>query len=294
MNEEQTWPEVNSVLILVDFSAIAYACWATAEAAEKAGKESLAQHMSTCHLCTPAAGLLPHSLCDTAKLIKQYDPHEVLKTNLRMKMSTIEEHTGEPPGRYVMVLDSHAKWKYDLFANYKGDREERFNPRPEAEAYLREAFPSMQWVRAPGNEADDAIAALVKANKAQRAIVIVSGDKDLWQLLEPKVKLFNSVTKKFLDLETVAKKFYGLQPKHIRLAKALWGDPSDSLPNVAPRQQKQLVPLILESDGGLGALVNLRGKVSEKCFGMLQVGQVQVVKNWKLAGLNPDVQLEWC
>lgn len=297
----EEWPEAKSVLILVDFSAIAYACWASAEAAEKSSKEALAQHMDTCanrsnveccHHTLPEG--LPDVLCATARLIKQYDPHEVLKTNLRMKMATIEEHTGESPLKFVMVLDSHAQWKFDLFPSYKGDRVQRFNPRPEAEAFLREAYPAMQWVIAPGQEADDAIATLVKANRGQHPIVIVTGDKDIWQLWGPGVKIFAPVTKKFLDADTIAKKFYGLRPHHIRLAKALWGDTSDSIPNVAPRQQKQLVPLILAGQGGLDSLTNLREKgVSEKCLAMLSEAKQQVVTNWKLVGLNPDCNLEW-
>lgn len=285
---EQAWPEAGSVLILVDFSAIAYACWATAERAEEAGREALVAHASMCGACCSAGP------CAARAAIKQYDAHEVLKTNLRMKMATIEEYTGEPANRYVMVLDSHPKWKYDAFPGYKGERDkDRHNPRPEAEVFLREAYPGAQWVCSPGNEADDAIATLVKANKAQRAIVIVSGDKDLWQLLEPRVKLLNPVTKKFLDLETVAAKFHGLEPKHIRAAKAFWGDPSDSLPNCAPRQQKQLVPLIKSAEGDLSKLGNLKAQVSSVCWSHLQDNAKQVAINWKLAGLNQDAPLEW-
>jgi 5'-3' exonuclease len=292
VTQETTWPEANSVLIIVDFSAVAYACWATAENAQQAGQEALQEHLSRgCAFCTTAPGGALVTAC--AEAPKQYDAHEVLKTNLRMKMSTIEEHTGEPANKYVMVLDDHPKWKYDLFPEYKGEREVRFNPRPEAEAYLREAYPGAQWVRSPGNEADDAIAALVKANKAQRAIVIVSGDKDLWQLLEPRVKIFNSLTKKFLDLEKVAEKFYGLEPHHIRAAKAFWGDSSDSLPNCAPRQQKQLVPLIREAAGNLGAMQGLQSKVSKACWDHLVKNAQQIATNWQLAGLNLDAPLEW-
>lgn len=284
------WPESSSVLILVDFSAIAYACWATAESAENAGKESLAQHIVTCSVCAAVGESAP---CEASKLIKQYNAHEVLKTNLRQKMSTIEEHTGEVPNNYVMVKDTHPKWKYDLFPAYKGDRPARFNPRPEAEAYLREAFPGMKWVSSPGNEADDCIATLVRVNKGHCAIVIVSGDKDLHQLYEQRVKVFNPVTKRFLDLDGVAKKFYGLGPRHIRAAKAFWGDPSDSLPNCAPRQQKQLVPLIQEADGDLFKMVDLQKRVSETCRQHLIKNHEQILINWKLAGLDSEVEIQW-
>lgn len=289
-----SWPEAGSVLIIVDFSAIAFACWATAQRAQEAGEESLKQHALLCE-ASKLAGPENHPAdCEGTKLIKQYDAHEVLKTNLRLKMATLEEHTGEPASRYVMALDCHAKWRFDLFPGYKGDRDpNKYNPRPEAEAFLREAYPDMQWVRSPGNEADDCIATLVCANKAQRAIVIVSGDKDLWTLLEPRVKIFAPVTKRFLDLETVSTKFYGLEPRHIRLAKSLWGDPSDSIPNCVPRQQRQLVPLIKDTNGDLNQLTNLKGRVSNKCWELLQRNAGQIAQNWKVVGLNDNVDLEW-
>lgn len=289
MTNEQAWPEAGSVMVVVDFSAISFACWYSAERAQEAGKESLQNHISVCGACTPTA------VCEHGQRITQYDAHEVLKTNLSLKMATIREHTGEEPGKFVMALDSHATWRYDLFPNYKGDRDPtKYNPRPEAEAFLREAYPGMQWVKSPGQEADDVIATLVQANKAQRAIVVVTGDKDLHQLLEPRVKVFNPITKRFLDLEKVAKDFYGLGPQHIRACKALWGDNSDSLPNCAPRQQRQLVPLIQASGGDLLKIGDLQKSVSSICWGHLQANFKQILINWKLAGLNSDVPLEWC
>jgi 5'-3' exonuclease len=153
----------------------------------------------------------------------------------------------------------------------------------------------MQWVIAPGQEADDAIATLVRANRGQRPIVIASGDKDLWALFDPPaVRVYNPITQKYLEPEKVGEKFHGLEPKHIRVAKAFWGDPSDGLPNVAPRQQKQLVPLIKSTDGDLMAVLALAGQsVNERCLVLLNDNMNQVLLNWRMAGLNDDVHLEW-
>ena len=285
------WVETPKALVLVDFSAIAYACWATAERAEAAGKEALGNHVLACPLCRDP------SLASGCQLQpKQYDPHEVLKSNLKMKLATIVEDTPvTEPYELVMVLDSHPKWKYDAMPDYKANREERFNPRPEAEAFLREAYPSMQWVKAPGQEADDAIATLVRVNRGQRPCVIASGDKDLWALFDPPhVRVYNPITQKYLEPEKVGEKFHGLEPQHIRAAKAFWGDPSDGLPNVAPRQQKQLVPLIKAANGDLMKVIELAStQANEKCRDLLLSNVDKVFLNWKMAGLNDDVQLEW-
>jgi DNA polymerase-1 len=255
-------------IILVDFSAIAWACWHSAEAANKADPK--------------------------------YDSQEVLKTNLRHKMATIEEYTGCIPSSYVMVTDSHARWKYQAYPGYKGTRDrDKFDPRAWAEAYLREAYPTIQWVRAPGHEADDAIAALAwhhseSTDDVRRPVVIVSGDKDLWQLLKPGVKIFRPTTKKFVTLEDVEKEFGFSNPRYIRLHKALWGDPSDNLPNCAPRMQKQLMPLIQAADGDLlNMLKLLDGNVNATCLGHLKKNEDQVVINWLLTRLDDGVELEW-
>jgi 5'-3' exonuclease len=285
----EAWSEEPRALVLVDFSAIAYACWATAERAEQAGKERWTEHLSICEKC----GNDEH--CPSPPP-KQYDPHEVLKSNLKMKLATICDDTpASSPHELVMVLDSHPKWKYDTFPGYKANREERFNPRPEAEAFLREAYPGMKWVKAPGEEADDAIATIVFKNEADIPIVIASGDKDLWALYDPPhVRIYNPITQKYLEPETVLEKFNGLEPHHIRAFKAFWGDPSDGLPNVAPRQQKQLVPLIHRAGGDLLKVIELaKSEANAKCNSLIETNLEQVVINWKMAGLKHDVELEW-
>lgn len=285
----EAWVEQPRALVLVDFSAIAYACWATAERAEQAGKERWNDHFNVCEFC------MNEEPCPNPPP-KQYDPHEVLKSNLKMKLATIVDDTPvNEPYELVMVLDSRPDWKYTTFPGYKANREEKFNPRPEAEAFLREAYPGMQWVKAPGEEADDAIATLVRANRGQRNIIIASGDKDLWALYDPpNVRNYNPITQKYLEPEVVGEKFNGLEAKHIRAFKAFWGDPSDGLPNVAPRQQKQLVPLIKAADGDLLKVIELaKSQANEKCNGLIETNLAQVVINWKMAGLKNDVELEW-
>lgn len=287
-------------IILVDFSAIAWACWHSAEAAETAGKEALQKHADACPVWAEMVRT-GHDVTDCCKdLPKQYDPHEVLKTNLRLKMQTIEENTGCIPTTFVMVKDSHPKWKYETYPDYKANRDRaKHDPRAEAEAFLRQLHPTMSWVLAPGHEADDAIAALAYFYNEchednRRPVVIVSGDADLFQLLRPGVKIFRPTTKKFVTVEDIQKKFHGLGPRHIRAAKSLWGDSSDNLPNCAPRQQRQLVPLIQEAEGDILKMIALTdGRVGETCLVHLRKNIDQIIVNWRLVGLNSAVTLEW-
>src|SRR4029078_4526072 len=87
--------------------------------------------------------------------------------------------------------------------------------------------------RAPGYEADDFLAAAVKAEEKRRGTAIVaSGDRDTFQLLSDSTTvLFPSragKTERIGPAEVVAR--YGVAPKQVPDFIALRGDPSDKLP----------------------------------------------------------------
>lgn len=83
-------------------------------------------------------------------------------------------------------------------------------------------------------ECDDVIAYLVKqkfANETTRKIV-VSNDKDFYQLLgDKRVMIYDPATKVFVDHDNVTKKF-GIAPRNFALARTLTGDSSDNIPGV--------------------------------------------------------------
>jgi DNA polymerase-1 len=252
-------------LVFVDFSNIARSCWHPAEAAVKANPG-------------------------------KYVIEEVFKNNLVAKMDTIEKHTGVEAGRYIMAVDDRCQWRYELFPEYKGNRDRSgVDPRPLARQYLAAVYP-MRWASAPGAEADDVIAAMVRVGVKQgREMVVVSGDKDLWQLLgQPGVKVFLPTKKVFVTPEMVLEE-YGCGPSHIRLAKALWGDPSDNMPNCLPRQQKQFMPHILASNGTLPDMlaVAILGGLSEKAKALMDQNIKQVGINYSLATLKDDVLVKF-
>ncbi len=83
-----------------------------------------------------------------------------------------------------------------------------------------------------GYEADDLIATAVEEFKDQGVeIVIVSDDKDMYQLLGPGVKVYSIRKDKFLD-EKDAEETLGFSPRLIPDYIALAGDQSDNIPGV--------------------------------------------------------------
>jgi DNA polymerase-1 len=85
-----------------------------------------------------------------------------------------------------------------------------------------------------GFEADDVVATIVKKFENQFDFIIVSNDRDLWQLAAEHVMLMVAGTKG--DIEWIGHKEaearMGFEPKLIAEYKGLRGDPSDNIPGV--------------------------------------------------------------
>ena len=80
-------------------------------------------------------------------------------------------------------------------------------------------------------EADDIIGYLCKYKFNEWKKVIISSDKDYYQLLNKKTLIFSPTWKKFVSFKEVREKFK-VSSGNFCLAKSICGDPSDSIPGV--------------------------------------------------------------
>lgn len=284
-----------TTVVLVDFSGLAWTCYEPALSAEEAGKKALAAHREVCASCELG------DPCDAKP--KQYDAKRVTLTNVDLKLGSISEQLDVPVKQWLMVKDGHDTTRRALWPAYKANREQKpFDPRPLVQEYLTEKK-GCTFMWAEDAEADDAIATmthdLVEANFD---VVIVSSDKDLWQLWQPpRVRIFLTTKNEFLGKEYLYKKFPersktskvpGIEDvRHVRLCKALWGDPSDNIPNAMPRAQADLVPLIKSSDGTLEDFLSRCTTVTlgDKVMGRLEKALGQIRINYDIVGLRGDV-----
>jgi len=134
----------------------------------------------------------------------------------------------------------------DLFAPYKANR-------PAMPDELAAQFPLVHEVvdafavRAlciPGVEADDVIAT-VTHRMAERGIdtVVITGDKDLMQLVGPHVELWDTMRDRRIDVGAVRERF-GVGPEHVVDVMGLMGDSVDNIPGVKGIGEKTAVALI--------------------------------------------------
>ncbi|MBM6594688.1 DNA polymerase I [Microvirga pudoricolor] len=167
---------------------------------------------------------------------------------------------GLKPTHLAIVLDkSEGSFRKELYEDYKGHR-------PDAPSDLKVQMPLMrEAIRAFGMEpvellryeADDLIATYTQEAKARGAdVLIVSSDKDLMQLVGPKVCFydFESGSKgkpgyrpeRNLDEAAVTERWEGIPPEKIGDVLALMGDTSDNVPGVPGIGLKTAAQLIKE------------------------------------------------
>ncbi len=116
-------------------------------------------------------------------------------------------------------------------------------------------------------EADDLIASAVRRLTAKGyPVVIVSGDKDLLQLVSDNVVLWDPMNDKRYDVTAVREK-YGLGPEHLLDYFALVGDKSDNIPGVVgigPKTARKLIAQYGNLEGIYQHLDEIKGKLHQR------------------------------
>ena len=140
-------------------------------------------------------------------------------------------------------------FRNELFDGYKANRPappEEMLPQFDMAKNLSEQI-GWRNFGVPGMEADDLIGSMIEKWKHDAEITVISGDKDLLQLLNPSTQI--AFTKKGYteyDVYTVDrfKEEYGIEPAQFAHVKAFMGDASDGYPGVKGIGPKQALTLI--------------------------------------------------
>ena len=161
------------------------------------------------------------------------------------------------PGYLGWINDRGVSFRERLYPEYKATRQkltaelqQDFDRSVERIAQLLEAF-RVPLVTVEGFEADDVIGTLAaKATDRGVLSVIVSGDKDFYQLIGPSVSLLNpgrsgpaGVEEQWVD-ESNASERLGVPPRQVIDYLALVGDSSDNVPGVKGIGGKTAVELL--------------------------------------------------
>lgn len=164
---------------------------------------------------------------------------------------------------YVAVVFDAARknFRYDLYADYKANRDETPPDLIPQFGLIREATKAfgIPALELEGFEADDLIAAYAREALAQgKKVTIVGSDKDLMQLMREGVRMYEPIKGRYLTLDDVRDKF-GVMPDKVTDVQALVGDSSDNVPGVPGIGVKTAAQLI----GEYGDLETLLARVDE-------------------------------
>ena len=163
------------------------------------------------------------------------------------------------PDYVIWILDKGDSFRTAAYPEYKSTREkldaelqQDFDLAIEQVRELLEAF-RVPVVAIDGFEADDVIGTLARREAARGVqVVIVSGDKDFYQLIGPGIALLNpgrggpaGVEEQWVDERNAAERL-GVPPAKVVDYLALVGDSSDNVPGVRGIGEKTAVQLIQE------------------------------------------------
>jgi len=157
------------------------------------------------------------------------------------------------PEYLVVAFDLKAPTqRHKLYEGYKANRKGMPNELAEQMPILKEILEIMNItvIEKEGYEADDILGTIAKmAEKQKLEVIILSGDRDTFQLTSSKIKVKIPHTKvgktevDIFDRDAIVKK-YGVTPKQLIEVKGLMGDSSDNIPGVPGIGEKTALELV--------------------------------------------------
>ena len=196
--------------------------------------------------------------------------------------------------RTIVCFDfGKSYYRMDMHDEYKGTRKK---PQDEEEAKKYEDFFAVlnalpdqldeEVLKFRGVEADD-ILAWITQNVSERYehTWIVSSDRDLYQLIDDNVSIFNIFGRKEVTLQTLREDF-DVNPSEYMLSRIIEGDKSDNIlgiEGIGPKRAQGLAREYKTLDSLLEALP-IKGR--SKYIQNLNAGHNQLVRNEKLINLK--------
>jgi 5'-3' exonuclease len=169
-------------------------------------------------------------------------------------------------------------------------------------AFLQELVPLLGFASlgVDETEADDLMASYTcAARRGGNEVVLATNDKDLFQLVDDKVKVYSTAKSDLaspkdafalLGAEAVRKK-WGVEPEQIGDVLSLVGDSVDNIPGIDGLGPKSAAALI-QAHGGLDAILAAPDAIqSDRMRDKIKAAREQIVQNREMVRLDKDLPL---
>lgn len=199
----------------------------------------------------------------------------------------------EEPDLVAVCFDTpEPTFRDELYGDYKANREEPPDDLLPQFPYFRPIVEALgiSVLEKPGFEADDVIGTLAKRCAAEgMEVVVVSGDKDLMQLVGPSISMLDEMKGVRIGPKQVEEKF-GVGPEGVVEVLGLAGDASDNIPGipgVGPKTAQTLIQKYGTVENVIVHADELKGALAEK----VRAHAEQARLSRKLAEIDTEVKL---
>ncbi|HKP23604.1 MAG TPA: DNA polymerase I [Dongiaceae bacterium] len=211
---------------------------------------------------------------------------------MNMLLKLLDETDADHIG--VIFDAGRTSFRNEIYAEYKANRPEVPPELIPQFGLVREATraANVACVEMEGFEADDIIATYAaQAKQAGAEVTIVSSDKDLMQLVNDKVRMYDPMKQKPISFPEVQEKF-GVTPDKVIDIQALAGDSTDNVPGVPGIGVKTAAELI-NTYGSLEELLNRAAEIKQPKRRENLLANAELARiSKKLVTLSDDVKVD--
>lgn len=209
---------------------------------------------------------------------------------VQMLLKLLKDHQ---PRHLAVVFDAgRITFRNQIYSAYKANRESMPDDLRAQVGRIRDvvrAF-NIPALELEGFEADDIIGALAQEYSSRGGqVVVVTGDKDLMQIVTERVTLLDTMKGKTSGIAEVHERF-GVAPELVPDILGLAGDSSDNIPGVPGIGEKTAIKLLQEF-GTLDALLERAGEVKGKNGEKLREFRQQALLSRQLATIERNVPI---
>ncbi|WP_336278691.1 DNA polymerase I [Bartonella sp. CB175] len=203
--------------------------------------------------------------------------------------------SGVVPTHFAVIFDySSDTFRKQIYPQYKANRAappEDLIPQFSLIRQATKAF-NLPCIEKDGFEADDLIATYAQlATKVGAKTTIISSDKDLMQLVNAHVSLYDGMKNKHIGVSEVIEK-WGVEPEKMVDLQALIGDPTDNVPGI-PGIGPKIAAQLLDQFGSLDILLQRVAEVKQtKRRENIQAYSEQAKISRELVRLKIDVPID--
>ena len=205
------------------------------------------------------------------------------------------------PHGVAVAFDKGDTWRHEEFVEYKATRDampDEMRPQMDRIEQLLEAL-KIPILTLENYEADDILGGLARQAAAEgHDVLILSGDRDMFQLVADRVKILYtsggpSPTTLPYGVKEVAERYGGLDPEQFLEMKALVGDSSDNIPGVPKVGEKTAIRFLKEYgslDGIYAHIDEIRGPATQR---NLRDAEADVRRNKRLMTIVCDLDVSF-